>query len=314
MTARFALLALCIAGVLALAGYAWTQPVATLLFVANAPDLLARPPVLARDVAYGTDPAQRLDVYGPAAGGALRPVVVFVHGGRWQSGDKAEYRFMARTLLDAGAVAVLPNYRLYPAVRMQAAMQDIGAAVAYVQAHARQWGGDPARVVVMGHSAGAQLTALAALDTRWFAAAGAAPVQGLVGLAGPYDFLPLTDDDLRDYFGPPAHYPASQPINYVSPAAPPAFLVQGTADDSVKPHNTANLTRALKAAGVPVQTFMVSGEGHFDVLKRFVAPWRGSDAIVAALRGFIGTLPAAPRTADGAAVDVARGRVALNSR
>jgi len=291
VTGRFALVGLGAAGLLALAAYAWTRPVATLLFVANAPDLLTQPPALARDVAYGADPAQHLDVYGQPRSARLRPVVVFVHGGRWQTGDKAEYRFIARTLVDAGAIAVLPNYRLYPAVRMEAAMHDIGSAVAFVQAHAKEWGGDAARVVVMGHSAGAQLTALAALDTHWFAAAGAAPVQGLIGLAGPYDFLPLTDDDLRDYFGPPEHYPASQPINFVSPAAPPAFLVQGTADDSVKPHNTANLSRALKAAGVPVETFLVPG----DILKRFVAPWRSNDAVVSALRRFIGTVPSAAR-------------------
>ncbi len=312
MTGRLAILSLCV--VAALAAFAWLQPVATLLFVANAPDLLAGPAVLATDVAYGADPAQRLDVYGPAPGGALRPVVLFVHGGRWQTGDKTQYRFIARTLIDAGAIAVLPNYRLYPGVRMQSAMQDVGAAVAYVQAHARQWGGDAGRVVVMGHSAGAQLTALAALDASWFQAAGARPVQGLVGLAGPYDFLPLTDDDLRDYFGPPAHYPSSQPINFVSPKAPPAFLVQGTADDSVKPHNTANLSRALKAAGVPVETYLVPGEGHFDILKRFVAPWRGRDEVVAALRRFIAGLPSATR-ADAAVEPRDRGvSVAVNGR
>jgi acetyl esterase/lipase len=284
--------------VLLLAWRAWTEPVATLLFVANAPDSLVAHAPLATDVAYGVDPAQRLDVYAPVRDGTLRPVVMFVHGGRWQSGDKAEYRFVALTLTRAGAIAVLPNYRLYPAVRMEPAMRDLASAVAYVQAHAREWGGDPGRVVLMGHSAGAQLTALAALDPRWFAAAGAAPVQGLVGLAGPFDFLPLTDDDLRDYFGPPNAYAASQPINFVSPRAPPAFLVQGLGDDSVKPHNTVNLARALAAAGVAVETHLLPGNGHFRVLQRFVAPWRGGDEVVAALARFLARIPARDR-ADG---------------
>jgi acetyl esterase/lipase len=304
MSGRLVVALLALAALLAGGAYAWREPVTTLLLVANAPDLLDPPARRAVDLAYGTDPAQRLDVYGPPPGAALRPVVVFVHGGRWQSGDKSEYRFIARTLNDAGAVAVLPNYRLYPAVRMHAAVHDVGLAVAYVQAHAREWGGDPARVVVMGHSAGAQLTALAALDTRWFSGTGATPVQGLIGLAGPYDFLPLTDDDLRDYFGPPNEYPASQPINFVTTRAPPAFLVQGTDDDSVKPHNTKNLSRALKVAGVPVETHLVAGEGHFSILKRFVAPWRGSDAVIAALRRFVGAVPSAGL---GASVPPARG-------
>ena len=277
-------------------GWAWhalTQSVDGLVFAANAPDAFGAHAPIASDVAYGADPAQRLDVYAPVAAGRDRPGVVFVHGGRWSSGDKQQYRFVALTLTRAGAVAVLPNYRLYPRVRMAAAMQDFAASVAYVQAHAREWGADPSRVIVMGFSAGAQLAALGALDTRWLAAAGAAPVQGLIGLAGPYDFLPLTDDDLRDYFGPAPAYPLSQPINFVAASSPRAFLVQGLADDSVRPFNTEHLARALVAAGVPVETHYVPGAGHYWVLKHFVGLWRGRDAIVGRLAQFIRDTPPA---------------------
>lgn len=289
--------ALAVAGVAALA-----DPVAALLWAANVPDWFAPHAPLAADVAYGADPAQRLDVYAPSPGAAAAaPVVVFWHGGRWSSGDKAQYRFVALALSRAGAVAVLPNYRLYPRVRMAEAMRDVASAVAYVEAHAAQWGGDPRRVVLMGHSAGAQLAALAALDRHWLAAAGAGPVGGLVGLSGPYDFLPLTDADLIDYFGPASAYPESQPIRYVDGAAPPTFLVHGLADQSVRLHNTVNLARALQAAGVPVEAHLVPAEDHGAVLRRFARPWRGRDPVVDALGHFLATVRGAPRSVAGGA-------------
>jgi acetyl esterase/lipase len=271
--------------------YFASQSTDALLFAANLPDRLSAAPLTGTELAYGSGPRARLSVYGRAPGDARRPVVIFWHGGRWSYGDKDQYRFVARTLVELGAVAVLPNYRLYPTVRLDGAMRDVAAAVAFVQHHAAEWGGDPGRVIVMGHSAGAQLAALATLDPHWIAEAGGGPVQGLVGLAGPYDFLPLTDDDLKDYFGPPALYPASQPINFVAKPARPAFLVQGLADTTVWPRNSEHLAAALQALGGRVETHFLPKEDHGAVLSRFVAFRRGSDPVVAALGHFIQTVP-----------------------
>jgi len=269
------------------------------LAVANGAELTNGAYAREADVAYGSEPVQRLDLYRPAAEGPgpLRTLVVFVHGGRWSSGDKSEYRFLAAGLAERGLVVVVPDYRLYPSARMDAAAEDVARAVAWAELAARRYGADPERIVLMGHSAGAQLAALVANDPRWLAEAGARPVRAFVGFAGAYDFLPLTDADLIDYFGPPAHYAASQPVNFVGPASPPAFLAYGLEDSTVKPRNIRSMSERLKAAGVPVEVRLLPGEDHGGVLKRFARFFRGKDPVYASLLRF---LEAPPSRAPGA--------------
>jgi acetyl esterase/lipase len=264
------------------------------LALANGADLINRGYRREPDLAYGPGAAQRLDVYVPAGreSGAPRTLIVFVHGGRWSSGSKEQYRFVAAGLAERGFVVVVPNYRLYPEVRMDAAADDVAHAVAWAEAAAAKHGADPARVVLMGHSAGAQLAALVANDPRWLDAAGARPVRALVGFAGPYDFLPLTDADLIDYFGPPSHYAATQPVNFVSRASPPAFLVYGLDDTSVKPRNIRSMAERLRAAGVPVEVRLLPGEDHGSVLKRCARFFRANDTEYAALLRFLLEPPA----------------------
>src|SRR5271154_6023741 len=164
-----------------------------------------------RNIVYGDDPRQRLDVYVPDRVSAEpRPLVVFWHGGRWRYGDKADYRFVGAALTELGYVAVLPNYRHYPAVKMPGFMNDAASAALWAAAHATQYGADPNRLYLMGHSAGAHMAALVTLDPRYFAAATPAmptpampPIAGVIGLSGPYDFLPLREADVQDMFGPP---------------------------------------------------------------------------------------------------------------
>ena len=245
------------------------------------------------DLAYGSDARQRLDIYRPGTYAvAPRGLVVFVHGGRWNSGSKSEYRFVAAGLAERGFVVVVPDYRLSPAVRMDAAASDVARAVAYTESRAPSLGVDPERVILMGHSAGAQLAALIANDPHWLSEAGAKPVRALVGFAGPYDFLPLTDGDLIDYFAPPAHYPATQPVNFVTAASPPAFLVHGLADTTVKVHNAESMAQHLRAAGVPVELRLMPGESHGSVLRRFARLYRDDDEVYAALVRFLSDPPA----------------------
>jgi acetyl esterase/lipase len=247
------------------------------------------------DIPYGSEPRQRLDVYRPVAAAAgPRPLVVFFHGGRWSSGSKGLYRFVAAGLAERGIVVVVPNYRLYPAVRMTAAVEDAARAVAWAERAAAKLGADPARVSVMGHSAGAHLAAMIATDPHWLAAAGAAPVRAFVGLAGPYDFLPLTDADLIDYFGPPARYPDSQPVNFVGAASAPALLVHGLADTTAWPRNTRAYAARLEAAGVPVEVHLLPAEDHGAVLKRFARFYRGDDPVYEAIVRFLTAPPPRP--------------------
>ncbi len=128
------------------------------------------------NISYGTGPQHRLDVYVPDQAAAKpRPLVVFWHGGRWSSGDKADYRFVGAALAELGFVAVLPNYRHYPDVKMPGFMDDAACAGRWAAAHAGEFGADADRLYFMGHSAGAHMAALVTLDSRYFAAGGAAP-------------------------------------------------------------------------------------------------------------------------------------------
>ena len=273
---------------LAVAGSAFGTGCAALqLGLANGLDLTGAYQRLA-DIPYGSGARQTFDVYLPRAVSATpRRLVVFVHGGRWSSGSKSNYRFVAAGLAERGIVVVVPNYRLYPAVRMAEAAADVAQAVAFAEKSAERYGADGAHITLMGHSAGAQLAALIACDPHWLADAGGRPVNAFVGLAGPYDFLPLTDADLIDYFGPPERYPASQPVNFVSSASPPAFLVHGLADSIAWPRNTRSLADHLTAAGVPVEIRLMPGEGHGGVLKHFARLYRGDDALFAEIVKFV---------------------------
>ncbi len=264
-----------------------------LLGVANGADLANGAYRREADVRYAPGERSTLDVYRPAEGRApVRGLVVFVHGGRWSSGDKSEYRFLAAGLAAAGFVVLVPNYRLYPAVKMAEAASDVASAVAFAERNASRYGADPAALVLMGHSAGAQLAALVAYDPSWLGSAGARPVRAFAGFAGPYDFLPLTAADLIDYFGPPEHYPQTQPVNYVGRTSPPAFIVQGLADRTVALKNARSLAEHLRAAGVPAELHLTPGEDHGGVLKRFARFFRGHDPLYEALLAFLAAPPA----------------------
>jgi acetyl esterase/lipase len=246
------------------------------------------------DLAYGADPRHRLDVYLPDAHfPAPRPLVVFFYGGRWETGDKAEYRFVGAALAALGYVAVLPNYRLYPAVKMPGFMDDAARAALWAFEHAAEVGGDPGRFYMMGHSAGAHLAALATLDRRYFAATGrpAPAIAGVIGLSGPYDFLPLTESDLEDMFGPPPLYPASQPIDFVRADAPPMLLIHGLEDQSVWPKNSINLAAALRAKGAPVTLKLYPKLAHADTIAALSIPARGRAPTLADIEGFVSRPP-----------------------
>jgi acetyl esterase/lipase len=258
-------------------------------FAANAPATFG---AYARQVnaAYGNDPQHRLDVYTPL-GRARKPspVIVFWHGGRWMFGDKADYRFVGAALAALGCVAVLPNYRHYPQVKMSGFMDDAAQAALWAVAHTCDLGGDLQRVYLMGHSAGAHMAALLSLDPRFFAAAGqrVPRIAGVIGLSGPYDFLPLDSAVDQDMFGPPADYSLSQPINFVRSGAPPMLLVHGLDDETVRPKNSRNLAAALRACGVPVALKLYPEVSHAGTVAALAALARRRAPTLADIAAFL---------------------------
>jgi acetyl esterase/lipase len=256
------------------------------------------------NISYGADPQHRLDVYVPdQVSAGPRPLVVFWHGGRWRFGDKTDYRFVGAALAELGYVAVLPNYRHYPGVKMPGFMDDAARAGEWAAGHAREFGADASRLYLMGHSAGAHMAALVALDPRYFAAAGrpGPPIAGVIGLSGPYDFLPLLEPDVQDMFGPPQNYPDSQPINFVRIDAPPMLLVHGLMDKTVRPKNSSNLAAALRARGVPVTLKLYPKILHGDTVAALSLLARGRAPTLADIEAFVGQ----PRSHDQAALAAA---------
>jgi acetyl esterase/lipase len=222
-----------------------------------------------RDLAYGQDPRQRLDVYAPRQA-ASRPVVIFWYGGSWTKGSKANYRFVGAALAERGFVTVIPDYRLYPAVTFPAFCEDGAHALAWVEAHAQEFGGDPQRIVLMGHSAGAHMAAFIAFNHAFDEKAGAETksIVGLVGLSGPYALVPDTDV-LHATFPAPYTDANWQPVRFVDARSPPALLLHGLADKEVYPRHTLALNDALLAKHVRVEMKLYPQGRHADTIAPF---------------------------------------------
>lgn len=209
-----------------------------------------------------------LDIHRPESAGGKAPVVVFLHGGSWRNGDRKGYRFVGARLASAGALVLVPDYRKAPAHRFPDFEHDTARAVAWAREHAAELGGDPGRIYLMGHSAGAHIVAVVATDARYLAGVGLKPTDlaGVIALAGPFDFLPITDPKLREVFGDEPDWPGSQPINFVDGDEPPFLLLHGTDDKTVWPRNSERLGRRLVGAGVEATFVPVPGKGHIGLL------------------------------------------------
>lgn len=241
---------------------------------------------------YGAGPRRQLDIYTPLAVTRPAPVVVFFYGGNWTSGERADYAFVGRALASRGMVAVIADYRLYPQVRYPDFLEDAAQAVAWTINEVARYGGDPQRLFVMGHSAGAYNAAMLALDRKWLARHGMTPaaMRGWIGLAGPYDFMPIQNKTTRPVFLYPDTPPDSQPINHVSAVAPPALLIAADNDALVNPtRNTGGMARQLRAQGVPVTEQYFDKVGHVTLLMSLSGPLRMLAPTLDSVMRFIAT-------------------------
>lgn len=241
-------------------------------------------------IAYGRDPRQRLDVYRPTPFAAGQPLVVFFYGGSWNRGSRKDYVFLGEALASRGVITVVADYRLYPQVRYPDFLTDSAAAVAWALRAAPDYGADSKRLYVMGHSAGAYNAAMIALDARWLAAEGlsAASLAGWIGLAGPFDFLPIVNPEVRPVFNYPDSPPDSQPIAHVSAFAPRTFLGAASKDSLVDPQrNTQQMADKLRAAGVAVTLRFYPWASHITLASAFARPLRGIASVLDDVDGFV---------------------------
>lgn len=217
------------------------------------------------DIAYGPLPRQKLDLYRPERPRADGKAVIFFYGGSWDSGAKGDYLFVAQALAARGVVVVIPDYRLYPEVRFPMFLEDAALAT--------RWAGETiglSKLFIAGHSAGAHIALMLAVDTPYLGQAGVDRLQmaGVIGLSGPYDFLPLKSARLIDIFGG-ADRPEIEAITFTRAPLPPALLLHGAADTTVYPRNSENLAAAWRRAGAPVESKVYDGVGHIDVVAAF---------------------------------------------
>ena len=241
-----------------------------------------------RDIAFGSDPRQRLDVYAPD-GATNLPAVLFVYGGSWNSGNRGDYAFVGRAIAARGYVAVVADYRLVPQVLYPDFVVDTGLALRWMRNSVRDYGGDPRRLFVVGHSAGAYNAVMLALNPRIEASSGvrAGDIRGVVGLAGPYDFLPLDDPSTIAAFG---QWPAAgetQPVNYARRSAPSMLLLHGEADTTVYPRNSKSLADRLRRAGANVEERYYPGAGHVTLVTSLAVPFRSSAPVLDDIDRFI---------------------------
>jgi acetyl esterase/lipase len=204
---------------------------------------------LASGLSYGAQLKQKLDIYGPRVATEPMPVVIYIYGGAWNEGDRRDFAFVGRWLAALGYLVVVPDYRVLPEVEYPVFLEDCAAAVRWTLQHAAEFGGDAARLALMGHSAGAYNAVMLALEPAYGVADA---IDAVVGLSGPYNFYPFDVPISIRTFSAAAAPLATQPVNLVSGAAPPMFLASADDDTVVGPQNTVALAGRLRESGVPV--------------------------------------------------------------
>lgn len=283
---------------LALAALALAVVIGAVLALASPPRLLslydravggtAGARMVVEGVAFGSH-GQALDIWAPAnpdgtagAEGPL-PVVIFWYGGGWAKGERESYAFAGRALARAGFLVVIPDYRKVPAVRFPAFLDDGAEAVAWTAANIARHGGDPARIAVMGHSAGAYQAVMLALDAARLAAVGVDPgtIKAGVGLAGPYDFYPFTSERAIAAMGQWPRPEETQPIAFARADAPPLLLATSDGDETVRAKNANNLAAKLRSLGAPVEVRNYGALTHEEVVMALSVPFRGKGPVLA---------------------------------
>lgn len=241
---------------------------------------------------------QKLDVWQPS-GGPHRglPIVIFWYGGGWAHGSRSAYAFAGRAFARRGFVAIIPDYRKVPQVRFPAFLQDGAEAVRWARDHVADYGGDPNRIALAGHSAGAYTAAMLTLDPRWLRVEGVDPgiVKAAVGLCGPYDFYPFTVERAAAAMSGAADPRMTQPITFARGDAAPMLLVSAGNDVQVHAHNAINLTARIRAAGGRVIHEDYPGLSHENVVMALSKPFSGKGPVLDRIVTFLDReMPALP--------------------
>ncbi|MEE9434591.1 MAG: alpha/beta hydrolase [Sphingorhabdus sp.] len=244
-------------------------------------------------ISYGDDDRQKLDIYTPlkaARDGKRQKTLVFFHGGAWRDGEREGYAFLGKAFAARGLVTVIADYRKTPAVKFPAFVEDTASALAWVHKNISDHRGDPDQIYVAGHSAGAHISMMAALDRQWLGREGLDSdiIKGVIGLAGPYDFLPFDKgSSSQTALGDWPRAGETQPISYVRRDAPPLLLLTGDKDTVVKPRNSKRLAVAMQDIEGQATLKIYSGVDHADIVMAIARPFRRKAPVVDDILAFI---------------------------
>jgi len=242
---------------------------------------------VARDLAYGPHPRQRFDIYAPTAPGP-HPSLVFFYGGSWDSGSKDVYGWVGQALAARGFVVAVADYRLVPDVYFPVFVQDAALATARAGDAVRDHGGDPDRLGVIGHSAGAHLALMITLDARYMQAVGAPDlIRAAAGLAGPYDFLPFDVPASIQAFGQAPDPTQTQPITFARADAAPVWLGHGTEDTVVHDEDTRLLDARIRSLGGRSEARLYPGLSHTDLIAAFSPLFRSRAPVLTDVTTFL---------------------------
>jgi len=255
----------------------------------------AQYPHLERDLAFHPQMDPRLDVYSPAEGDG-HPVLIFVHGGSWKDYDKELFAPVAQKLLPEDMVVIIPDYTLHPDADYEQMAREVAATISWTLENANRYGGDPQRVIVSGHSAGAHLSALALLDPRFLEALGHSSdeICGWIGLSGPYDIQAeynywvgrgTAPEVMVEVMGGQENFDRASPVRYVRPGLPPLLIIHGDEDETVPAAISVGFHQALQAAGSSSTLIIYPGTGHSDYL--FAALTEDRAQVVRDIAGFV---------------------------
>jgi acetyl esterase/lipase len=244
--------------------------------IALPPTAIAETVEVRKGISYVEGPAadadkHKLDLYLPK-GRTGFPVFVFIHGGAWRSGDRAQYPMLGNRFAKEGIGVVVPSYRLMPGAPHPAQIEDALAAVDWAVAHAREFGGDPKRIYVGGHSAGGHLSAFAGLDPRF-----RGKLKGVIPMSGVYDLTQMAAAFPADKVDP-------SPMHRVAAGAAPFLITYCQNDYPSLPAQARAFHAALEKAGVKAELVYVPGRNHISEMTEI---WRDDDPTARAVLRFI---------------------------
>jgi len=258
--------------------------------------------LFADNLAYGADPAQTMDVFRPERPGTA-PILIHVHGGRWDSGRAKESSFVGRAFAARGFVTVLPNYRKLPTHRYPVFLEDIAEVIHSVRKRAADWGGNPQQIFLSGHSAGAHTVAMLALEERWLSQVGLSRsvLGGVATLAGAFDVFPFRNATVRAAFGQMPDPARAVPRIVAERGGPPLYIMHGTSDAIVPVSDAMRLFESLRALGIEATFVPYPSVGHMGILLALTRTFRNELAVMHNMIAFFernGATPLYPSSGD----------------